>query len=123
MEQPGTAPVTSGRGTYLGYSIGCAAVWGAILAAANRRLDPRSQRTLRMCCGAWWSGWASATIARLGYPPAKPLTPEGRERLERVSLVLVSLGLFGAVRMLIAGNLSGEVEPSVGSAAEAEIVP
>jgi len=106
MRHPATAQLKSQRDTYVGYSIGCAAVWGVILAAARRRLDPRSRQTLRMCCGAWWSGWTSATIARLGYPPPKPLTPEGKGRLARVSLVLVVLGLTGAIRMLIVGKLS-----------------
>jgi hypothetical protein len=105
MPNPATARLKPQRDTYLGYSIGCAAVWGVILAAAQRRLDPQSRRTLRMCCGAWWSGWTSATIARVGYPPPKPLTPKGKERLARVSLVLAVLGLIGAIRMLIAGKL------------------
>lgn len=91
-------------------------MWGAILAAAQRRLDPQSRRTLRLYCGAWWSGWTSATIARVGYPPPKPLTPQGRKRLEQVSLVLVVLGLLGAIRMLIAGKLpdAGAAENSTG---------
>jgi hypothetical protein len=109
MPHPATAPLKSQRDTYLGYSIGCAGVWGAILAAAQRRLDPHSQKTLRMCCGVWWSGWTSATIARVGYPPPKPLTPEGKERLARISLVLVVLGLIGVIRMLIAGKLPQSV--------------
>lgn len=103
---PDPAPARSQRDTYLGYSIGCAVVWGAILAAAQRRLDPQSQRTLRMCAGAWWSGWMSATIARLGYPPPRPLTPAGKKRLERMSLLLLALGLFGVIRMLVAGKLT-----------------
>ena len=85
--------------------MGCAAVWGVILAAARRRLDPQSWQTLRLCCGAWWSRWTSATITRVGFPPPKPLTPERKERLARVSLVLVALGLIGVIRMLIAGKL------------------
>ncbi len=104
MPHPATA-LKSQRDTYLGYSIGCAVVWGAILTAAQRRLDPQSRKTLRMCCGAWWSGWTSATIARAGYPPPKPLTPEGRQRLARASLILVVLGLIGATRALIVGEL------------------
>jgi hypothetical protein len=105
MQAPATARLKSQRETYLGYGIGCAAVWGVILGAAQRRLDPQSRRTLRMCCGAWWSGWTSATIARVAYPPPKPLTPRGKQRLARVSLALVAVGLIGAIRMLIARRL------------------
>jgi hypothetical protein len=105
MPQPATARLKPQRDTYLGYSIGCAAVWGALLAAAQRRLDPQSRRTLHIWCGAWWSGWTSATIARVGYPPPRPLTPKSKRRLEQASLVLVLLGLLSAIRMLIAGEV------------------
>jgi hypothetical protein len=37
-------------------------------------------------------GWASATIARIGYPPPRPLTPGGEKRLRIISIVLVALG-------------------------------
>lgn len=106
MRHPATAQLKSQRDTYVGYSIGCAAVWGVILAAARRRLDPRSRQTLRMCCGAWWSGWTSATIARVGYPPPKKLTPDAEKRLGIVSLVLVALGLGSAIRLLVKGKRS-----------------
>ena len=105
MPDPAIARLKPQRDTYLGYSIGCAAVWGVILAAAQGRLDPQSRKTLQMCCGAWWSGWTSATIARVGYPPPKPLTPKARDRLTRVSLALVVLGLIGVIRTLIVGRL------------------
>ncbi len=91
--------------SYTAYSIGCAGVWGAILLAARRRLDPQAWDTLRRVCGGWWIGWTSATIARIAYPPPKPLTPAGEKRLRIVSSGLVALGLINAVRMLIAGKL------------------
>ncbi len=41
-------------------------------------------------------GWTSATIARIGYPPPKPLTAAGEKRLRNASTVLVALGLASA---------------------------
>lgn len=90
--------------TYTTYSIGCAVVWGAILLVARRRLDSQTRNTLETVCGGWWMGWTSATIARIGYPPPKPLTPIGEKRLRTVSSVLVALGLTNAIRMLVAGK-------------------
>ncbi|MGH2882266.1 MAG: hypothetical protein ACRDPA_06120, partial [Solirubrobacteraceae bacterium] len=91
--------------TYTAYSIGCAGVWASILVVARRRLDPQAWNTLRLVCSGWWMGWTSATIARVSYPPAKPLTPAAERRLRNVSLVLVSLGLANAIRMLLTGKL------------------
>ncbi|MGN6168657.1 MAG: hypothetical protein ACTHQQ_10880 [Solirubrobacteraceae bacterium] len=79
--------------TYSAYSIGCAAVWGLILLLARRRLDSETRSTLHLVCGGWWIGWTSATIARIGFPPPKQLTPVGEKRLRLVSIVLVALGL------------------------------
>ena len=90
--------------TYTSYSIGCAAVWGAIVLLAQRRLDAQTRNTLWRFCGGWWTGWASATIARAGYPPPKSMTPAGERRLRVVSGVLVSLGLGNAARMLASGG-------------------
>jgi len=90
--------------TYTSYSIGCAAVWGTILLVGRRRLDSETWNTLRLVCGGWWIGWTSATIARAGYPPPKPLTPAGEKRLRTVSIVLVALGLSNAIRMLATGK-------------------
>jgi hypothetical protein len=90
--------------TYTGYSIGCAGVWGVILLLGRRRLDPQTWNTLRLMCGGWWIGWTSATIARIGYPPPKPLTPAGEKRLRIISSVLVALGLANTVRMFAARN-------------------
>ena len=90
--------------TYTAYSIGCAGVWGAILLLARRRLDSQTRNTLRLVCGGWWMGWTSATIARVGFPPPKPLTPAAEKRLRTVSIVLVALGLTNTIRMLATGK-------------------
>jgi hypothetical protein len=92
------------RDTYTAYSIGCAGVWGVILLFGRRRLDPQTWNGLRLGCGAWWMGWTSATIARIGYPPAKQLTPAGEKRLRVISIVLVALGLASTIRMFAAGK-------------------
>jgi hypothetical protein len=92
------------RNTYMGYSIGCAAVWAVILVVAQRRLDSETRKQLQMGCAAWWSGWTSATIARVGYPPPKKLTPEGEKRLRNASLVLVAAGLMSVIRLLVTGK-------------------
>jgi hypothetical protein len=91
--------------TYTAYSIGCGVVWAVILAIAQRRLDPQARNTLRQGCAAWWGGWTSATIARAGYPPPKALGPRGKQRLERVSLVLVAAGLLSIIRVFVTGKL------------------
>lgn len=91
--------------TYATYSIGCAGVWGAILLLGRRRLDAQAWNTLRLVCSGWWMGWTSATIARIGYPPPRALTPAGERRLRIVSIVLVALGLGNAIRMLVRGKL------------------
>src|ERR1035441_6426075 len=94
------SPMRTERNTYTAYSIGCAGVWGVILLLARRRLDPPTQNTLRIVCGGWWMGWTSATIARIGYPPPKPLTSAGEKRLRIISIVLVALGPAPTVRQL-----------------------
>lgn len=88
------------RNTYTTYSIGCAVVWTVILLLARRRLDAQARHELEIVCGGWWMGWTSATIARIGYPPPKQLTPAGEKRLRIVSIVLVALGLTSTIRML-----------------------
>jgi len=90
--------------TYTGYAIGCAATWGVILLIANRRLDPANRKTLLLVCNGWWLGWTSATIARIGFPPPKPLTPEAKERLAKVSIVGIALGLASVIRLLATGK-------------------
>jgi hypothetical protein len=96
------------RDTYTGYSIGCAAVWGVILLLGRRRLDSQSWNTLRLVCGGWWMGWTSATIARIGYPPPRQLTPAGERRLRNISIGLVALGLARTIHMLVTGKLARE---------------
>ena len=90
--------------TYTGYSIGCAGVWALILLVARRRLDAQNRNMLRLVCGGWWMGWTSATIARIGYPPPKPLTPAAEKRLRIISIVLVALGLTNTIRFLATGK-------------------
>jgi hypothetical protein len=98
------SPVRTQRNTYTAYSIGCAGVWGVILLLGRPRLDSQTWSTLRLVCSGWWMGWTSATIARIGYPPPKPLTPAGEKRLRIISIVLIALGLASISRMLAAGK-------------------
>jgi hypothetical protein len=97
-------PTATRLNTYTTYSIGCAGVWAAILLLAQRRLNAQNRSTLRLVCGGWWIGWTSATIARIGFPPPKPLTPAAEKRLRIVSIVLVALGLTNTVRFLATGE-------------------
>ena len=97
-------PMTARLNTYTSYSVGGAVVWGAILLLAQRRLDSKTRNMLRLVCGGWWTGWTSATIARAGFPPPKPLTPAGEKRLRIMSIVLVALGLTNTVRVLATGK-------------------
>lgn len=92
------------RDTYVGYSVGCAAVWGVILAVAQRRLDPASRNKLALGCAGWWSGWASASIARVAYPPPKRLNFQDEKRLAFASAALVAVGLTSVARLLAAGK-------------------
>ena len=103
MLNAGTAQIRKRRNTYAGYSISCALVWAGILGAA-RGLDPGVQRTLRLSCAAWWSGWVSASIARVVYPPPSKLEPAAEKRLGVASLVLIALGLGSVVRLLLTGR-------------------
>lgn len=90
--------------TYSAYSIGCACVWGVILLLARRRLDAENRNRLQLVCGGWWMGWMSATIARIGYPPPKQLTPAAEKRLRIASVVLIALGLASTIRTLATGK-------------------
>ena len=99
-----TPPMRTRHNTYTGYSIGCAGVWGFIALLGRRRLDSETRKTLQLVCSGWWMGWASATIARIGSPPPKQLTPAAEKTLRVVSIVLVALGLTSAFRMLATGK-------------------
>jgi hypothetical protein len=77
-----------------------------ILAVAQRRLDPPTRNTLWLACGGWWSGWTSATIARVGYPPPKPLKPAMKKRLRSISILLIATGLIRVIRLLVTGKRS-----------------
>ena len=92
------------RHTYTGYSVSCAAVWAFSLVVARRRLDPEARNTLRLSCIGWWSGWTSATIARVSYPPPKKLKPAAKKRLGIVSIVLIAIGLMSVLRLLATGK-------------------
>ena len=98
------ASPVSKRDTYTAYSIGCAGVWGAILLVGRRRLDSQTWNTLRLVCSGWWIGWTSATIARIAYPPPKPLTPASKKTLRIISIVLIVLGLSNTLRMFAVGK-------------------
>jgi hypothetical protein len=98
------ARIRKRTGTYTGYSISCAAVWAVILLVGERRLDSRTRDTLRLSCLGWWSGWTSATIARVSYPPPRKLEPPTKQRLGIVSIVLIAVGLTSVARLLAAGK-------------------
>jgi len=91
------------RPSYARHGIGSAVVWAAILLAARRRPDSATREQLTTVCGGWWLGWVSASIARLGAAPPRPLTPEAERRLQRISLVLVALGFGSVARVLRSG--------------------
>ena len=89
---------------YTAYSVGCAAVWAAILLVAQRLADAETRKTMQVGCAAWWSGWTSATIARIGYPPPKKLGPKAEKALQVTSVPLVALGIGNAIRFIWAGR-------------------
>jgi hypothetical protein len=57
--------------TYTAYSIGCAAVWAAIMIVTQTQADSHTRNTFRLIFLGWWLGWLSASIARVTYPPPK----------------------------------------------------
>ena len=89
---------------YTAYSIGCAAVWATILLVAQRVADAKTRKAMQRGCAAWWSGWTSATIARIGYPPPQKLGPRAEKALQITSVPLVALGIGNAVRFIWAGR-------------------
>ena len=79
-------------------------MWATLLALGRGLLDTRNWDLLRLGAAGWWTGWLSATIARVAYPPPRKLTEAGQKRLEKVSLVLVLLGFIDYSRLLITGR-------------------
>jgi hypothetical protein len=79
-------------------------VWALILVAAQRRTDSETRSALRLFCVGWWSGWTSATIARVAYPPPKELTPAASKRVTVLSIVLIAVGVISTIRALIRGQ-------------------
>lgn len=96
--------MTTRLNSYTAYSVSCAGVWSVILLLARRRLDSQTRNTLRLVCSGWWIGWTSATIARIGFPPPKRLTPAAEKRLRTVSIVLIALGVTSTIRVFATGN-------------------
>jgi hypothetical protein len=62
-------------GTYIGYSIACAAVWAVVLATVWTQAGATTRHTFTVFFGGWAIGWLSASIARVVYPPPKPRRP------------------------------------------------
>jgi hypothetical protein len=90
--------------SYTAYSVGCAAVWAIILFVTQRQTDSEKRKTMQRFCVAWWSGWTSATIARVGYPPPKKLGPRADKTLQIASVVLITLGVGSVIRFLCAAR-------------------
>ncbi|HLI60690.1 MAG TPA: hypothetical protein VKV21_13600 [Solirubrobacteraceae bacterium] len=99
------------RPSYIGHGIGSAVVWALILLAARRRADSATQERLTTVCGGWWLGYVSASIARIGSAPPRPLSPEAERRLQRGSLALVALGLGSVARVLRSGRPAASRAP------------
>jgi drug/metabolite transporter (DMT)-like permease len=89
---------------YTAYSVGCAAVWAVILLVGRRVADAETRKTMQLSCAAWWSGWTSATIARVAYPPPRELGPKGQTALQVTSVPMIALGVGSAIRFLWAGR-------------------
>jgi hypothetical protein len=60
--------------SYTAYSVGCAIVWAAILAAVWSMADSVTTHTFVLIFGGWVIGWLSATIARAVYPAPRRYT-------------------------------------------------
>jgi hypothetical protein len=63
------------KGTYTGYSIGCAVFWAIVLSVLGALGKREQLRRILPVFGGWWVGWTSATIARYLYPPPKSRPP------------------------------------------------
>lgn len=93
--------------TYAAYSLGCALVWTLILALFVRHTDKKTQRDLWVTFGAWASGWLSATIARLVYPPPRSRHPGVilSQRTDRAgALGLLGIAALSLYRLFRAGR-------------------
>ncbi len=104
---------------YTAYSIGCGAVWAAILLVAQRVADAEARKSMQLWCAAWWSGWLSATIARVGYPPPKKLGSQAEKALQVTSVPMIALGVGSAIRFLWAArkrrrHVRAEASPGTG---------
>jgi hypothetical protein len=104
MPRSGTTPMRARLNNYTAYSIGCAGVWAAILLAAQRLADAETRKTMQLACAAWWSGWTSATIARVAYPPPKKLGSRSEKALQVTSVPMIALGIGSAIRFVWAGR-------------------
>lgn len=82
----------------------CPGVWAVVLFVAKRRTDPETQRTMQLFRAAWWSGWTSATVARVVYPPPKKLGARADKTLRIASVVLIAVGVGSVVRHLWASS-------------------
>lgn len=104
MPQSGTTSIRTRLHTYTAYGIGCAVVWAAILIGTERQTDSQTRKTIRLTCAGWWLGWTSASIARVVYPPPNKLTPAVYNRVVRVSIALIAVGIIRIIRVLVAGS-------------------
>jgi hypothetical protein len=57
--------------SYLAYSVGCAIVWGVIWIIVGIVGTKHTTDRIAPVFGGWVIGWASASIARVVYPPPK----------------------------------------------------
>jgi hypothetical protein len=63
--------------TYTAYSIGCIIAWAVVWARVLLTKRRETLGTIRIFFIGWVSGWTSATIARVVYPPPKKWRPAG----------------------------------------------
>jgi hypothetical protein len=57
--------------SYLAYSVGCAVAWGLVWLIAEVVDPEKTLERLRWVFLGWIIGWASASIARVVYPPPR----------------------------------------------------
>jgi hypothetical protein len=66
--------------SYTAYTIGCALTWAVILGTLGLLGEKDRLHRILPVVGGWWMGWASATVARYGYPPPRSRPPWVRAR-------------------------------------------